>query len=64
MKKQLPETYIIPFAILKTTVENLQEKIKTFITKDEFAPVKSIAYGLVGLLAIAVVGAIMRFLLQ
>lgn len=37
----------------------LKELSSTYVTKGEFAPVKAIAFGLVGLILVAVVGAIL-----
>lgn len=35
-----------------------------FVTKDEFQPVKAISYGLVGLICIAVVGALITLVIK
>ena len=45
------------------TIENINDKLKTFITKDEFAPVKIIAYGLAGSILMGVVGALLSLVI-
>jgi hypothetical protein len=37
-------------------VEDLDKKLDTFVTQDQFWPVKTIVYGLVGIIMISVVG--------
>lgn len=40
-------------------LENSMDEMKeTFVTKEEFKPVRSIAYGMIGFIAVAVLGAI------
>lgn len=51
-------------AVLKEKVANIEEKISDFVTKDEFGPVKIIAFGLIGLMAVAVVAALMNMILK
>lgn len=47
-------------ALLKTTAEIKETLGKDFVTQDQFAPVKMIVFGLVGLLLMGIVGAIVR----
>lgn len=48
---------------IKATIENLKEQVKTFVTKDEFFPVKMIAYGIASSVLLGVLGAILSFVL-
>lgn len=52
-------------AALRETIARVDERTKyivealpNFVTKDEFSPVKAIAFGLVGLVCITVLGAL------
>jgi len=49
---------------IKKSVEEISKKIgEDFVTKDEFEPVKRIVYGLVGLILVAVVGAVLALVI-
>ena len=49
---------IINIGILR--IEKANEDIKgTYVTKDQFSPVRNIAYGMVSLVLVAVIGAIL-----
>ena len=44
---------------IKEKLNAVDEKVsKNYVTKDEFAPIKQIVYGLVSLILVAVVGAL------
>ena len=44
---------------IKEDVRDIKEKLeKNYVTQDQFEPVKKIVYGLVGLILVAVVGAL------
>lgn len=47
---------------VKATLENINEKIKTFVTHDEFAPVKIIAYGIAGSILMGAMGVIVSLI--
>ena len=49
---------------IKEIKENVKSDKEKYITKEEFAPVKSIAYGVVGLILTGVVGALMVLILK
>lgn len=45
---------------IKKSVDDLNDKVDhNYVTKDEFRPVKSLVYGLVGLILVSVVGALL-----
>lgn len=47
------------------SVEAINKKLDDgFVTKDEFVPVQKIAYGLVGLVCLTVIGAIIRLVVH
>ena len=52
----------ISIAVLQETICNIREKMKTFITDDEFAPVKKIVYGLVGAILLSFIGGVITFI--
>ena len=65
----------VQLALLVQEVKRLGDDIKDikdlsktdrtlYVTKDEFAPVKTLVYGMVGLILIAVVGAILALVLK
>lgn len=44
---------------IKESIDKIEKKIDNkYVTKDEFAPVKLVVYGLVGVILVAVMGAI------
>lgn len=47
-------------AILETEVEVIQSKLDKKVDKNEFWPIKTIGYGLAGLILIAVIGALLK----
>lgn len=50
---------------MKTDIEEVKRLLKDgFVTKEEFAPVKSIVYGLVTLVLISVVGALIALVVM
>jgi len=45
-------------------VEEINEKLdKMFVTKSEFDPIKNVVYGMIGLILVAVAGALIRLIL-
>lgn len=47
------------------SVDDLNHKIDSnYVTKEQFAPVQRLVYGLVGLILVAVVGAVMAIVLR
>ena len=48
----------VPRAEWATTLKNFEEKIAKFVTKEEFSPVKNLAYGAAGIILTAVMLAI------
>lgn len=50
---------------VRKAVDSLNEKIdNNYVTKEMFEPIQKIVYGLVGLILIAVVGALMTLVLR
>lgn len=50
---------------IKTAVKDLNDKVdNNYVTKEQFAPVQKLVYGLVGLILVAVVGAMMALILR
>lgn len=50
---------------IKTSLSELTKKIDdTYVTKKEFDPVKKIAFGLVGLISVGVVGALLSLVVK
>lgn len=45
---------------LKVRVTNIEALMEKFVTRDVFAPVKAIAFGLMALISVAVVGAVLK----
>lgn len=44
---------------IKDSIDKIEKKLDNkYVTKDEFAPVKLIVYGLVGMILVAVIGAV------
>ncbi len=62
IKKELANKYVSKdtFETIKDTVQNMPE---VYVTKDEFAPVRKIVYGLVGLVLTGVVAAILALVI-
>lgn len=59
MPKSL-ETIANDITYIKDDVKEIKDTLKgSYVTKDEFEPVKRIVYGLVGLILVSVVGAVM-----
>lgn len=48
---------------IKATLENIEKRLVTFVNKDEFFPVKMIAYGIASSVLLGVLGAILSFVL-
>ena len=45
-------------------VEEINEKLdKVFVTKSEFDPIKNVVYGMIGLILVAVAGALIRLVI-
>ena len=45
-------------------VEEINEKLdKMFVTKSEFDPIKNVVYGMIGLILVAVAGALIRLVI-
>lgn len=50
---------------IKSTVTDLKSSLQSnYIGREEFEPIKKIVYGMVGLILVAVVGALMALLLK
>ena len=50
---------------IKRDVTDIKETLKTnYVTRDEFTPVKSIVYGMVGIILIAVFGALIALVVK
>lgn len=49
---------LVKLTRLETELKNLTKKTETFVTKDEFAPIQRLVYGVVGVILVAVVGGI------
>tara|TARA_Y100000310_G_C20360120_1_gene658582 strand:+ start:389 stop:619 length:231 start_codon:yes stop_codon:yes gene_type:complete len=47
-------------ARLDERTQNIEDKLETFVTKESFHPVKLIAYGLIGTIALGVITAILK----
>lgn len=51
-------------AYVKNKLDSIDEKVGSrYVSKEEFEPIKKIVYGLVGLILIAVVGALVSLVL-
>ena len=49
---------------LKDDISNLNDKVDSkYVTHDEFEPVKKVVYGLVGLILVAVIGALIGLII-
>ena len=46
-----------PMTRLTDRVEHVEEKIKNFVTKDEFRPIRILVYGFVGIALVTLLGA-------
>jgi len=44
--------------------KNIEEKLPKFVTKSEFLPVRLIAYGLVSILCVCVIGAVVELVIK
>lgn len=52
-------------AYIKTAVEKIDTKVSShYVSRDEFEPIKKIVYGLVGLILVAVVGALVSLVVR
>jgi archaellum component FlaC len=53
-------------SFIRDTVERLEESIddikKAYVTKEEFSPVKSVAYGMVSIVLVTVMGALLSLI--
>jgi hypothetical protein len=50
---------------VKDTVDRIDKKVSQgYVTKEEFAPIKRLVYGVVSLVTIAVVGALMELVVR
>lgn len=50
---------------VRKSIDVLTDKIdKNYVTKDEFEPIRKLVYGMVGLILVAVVGAVMTLILR
>lgn len=50
---------------MKDKLDNVDQKISThYVSRDEFEPIKRIVYGMVGLILIAVVGALVSLVIR
>lgn len=50
---------------IKEKVDNIETKLQSnYITKEEFAPVKQLVYGMVSLILVAVVGALVTLVIK
>ncbi len=51
-------------AVVGTILKRLDEFASSFVTKDEFRPVRNVVYGLVGIICLTVVGAMVAVVLK
>jgi chaperonin cofactor prefoldin len=62
----------VKLAVIQNDMQYLKEKLdkvdtklsSSYITKEEFEPIKRIVYGMVGLILVAVVGALVSLVLK
>ena len=62
----------VTLAVIQTDVTYIKEKMdaldtkmnNNYVSKEEFEPVKNIVYGLVGIILIAVIGALLALVVQ
>jgi hypothetical protein len=55
----------VDISYIKADISNINSKLDDhYVTKDQFAPIQRLVYGLVGLILIAVVGAILALVLR
>lgn len=50
--------------VLKVNVENIKEKLKTFVTKDKFEPIEKIVWTLVVLVLTSFIGAVIKVVIK
>lgn len=68
----MPQSDQTKLAVITTKLEYIIKKVddieknqhSNFVSKDEFEPIKRIVYGLVGLILVAVVGAMVSLVLR
>lgn len=59
-------------AIMELNIEYIKEEVtkvvdrvdKDYVTKTEFNPVRNIVYGMVGVILVAVLGALLKFIIK
>lgn len=59
-------------AIIELNIEYIKEEVikvvekvdKDYVTKTEFTPVRNIVYGMVGVILVAVLGALLKFIIK
>lgn len=50
---------------MKDKLDNVDQKISThYVSREEFEPIKKIVYGMVGLILVAVVGALVSLVVK
>lgn len=61
MSQQSDHDLIIEMA---SDVKHIKNALPRYVTQDEFKPVKAIAFGFAGIVLVAVVGAILKLIIQ
>lgn len=52
-------------AYVREAVDKIDEKVSNgYVTKEEFAPIKQLVYGVVSLVTIAVIGALLELIIR
>ncbi len=71
-EKQVDPRTDIKHLLLENKIDHMTSDIKeikdalkgTYVTQDQFAPVKTIVYGLVGIILVSVVGALLTLIIN
>lgn len=50
-------------AMRKEMTDGFDDVARNYVRKEEFTPVKSVVYGLVGIMALAVLGAVLKLII-
>ena len=50
-------------AVLEERTRNIQDQLSGVVTKEEFAPVKMVIYGMVGMILVGVIGGLLTLVL-
>ena len=57
-------SYETQIAVIQTIVKEVQKDMECLVTRAEFEPVKSLVYGMVGIILVSVVGALITLVIR